>query len=160
MSQVIGRYFLSIAAAAMLLSLLQSIIPKGPVRQTAGFVGGLLVVLAVLSPVVNLDFDGISHTISEIQIQRDLMETDVLTRNKELTSDIIKQRCESYIWDKARELGIDLQVTVSLGERDGYPYPVSVILTGKVTQEQRKRLSEEISQAMGIPGQQQEWNIR
>lgn len=160
MSQAIGKYLISVAAAAMLLSLVQSILPKGPVRRVAGFVGGLLVVLAVLSPVVSVDHDTLAQSIGQLQVETQAIEAGAIRANRELLSDIIKQRCETYIWDKANELGADLEVSVTLSQDDEYPYPVSVVLTGSVTPEQRLRLTENISRDMGISSRQQEWKTR
>ena len=157
MSQAIGKYLLSVAASAMLLSLSQAMVPKGAVRRIAGFVGGLLVILAVLSPIVSIDPDELSQYISAFSIDT---ETGAIIDDREILSGIIKDRCESYILDKAKELGATLEVSVDLCEDAHYPYPVSVVLTGQVTPEQKMRLTEEISLDMGISPQQQEWNVR
>ena len=157
MSQTIGKYLISISASAMLLSVSQTLLPKGAVRQIAGFVGGLLVILSVLSPVVALDVDDISQYIPVFSFQP---KTEAITGGEEILSDIIKQRCQSYILDKANGLGAELKVAVALSEDAPYPYPVSVVLTGCVTPEQQKELTEEISLEMGISPQQQEWNVR
>lgn len=157
MSHAIGKYLLSVASSAMLLSLSQAMLPKGAVRQIAGFIGGLLVILTVLSPVVSIDPDELSRYVSAFSVD---METDGITDNSQILSDIIKQRCESYILDKAKELGANLEVSIVLCEDTHYPYPVSVILKGQVTPEQKMSITEMICLDMGIAPQQQEWETR
>lgn len=157
MNHAIGKYLLSIASSAMLLSLSQAMLPKGAVRQIAGFVGGLVVILAVLSPVVSIDPDELAQYLSAFSVD---LEANGIADDGQILSDIIKQRCESYILDKAMELGAELEVSVGLYEDAHYPYPVSVVLRGQVTPEQKMRLTEIISLDMGVSPQQQEWKIR
>ena len=159
MSGAVGRYPLSVVASAMLLSLVQSILPKGPVRRIGGFVGGLLVIIAVLSPVVDVDYDALARSITRFQVEAEDIEASVSVSNRELMSGIIKQQCETYIWDKANKLGADLEVTVTLSE-DEYPSPIYVALTGKFTQEQRNLITEYIARDIGVPVQRQEWKLK
>lgn len=160
MSGKIGAYLVSVATATILLSLVQSLLPKGAVKQVAGFVGGLLVVLAVLSPIVKIDPEEIVRSASRFQRQTRSMTQQIQTENEALMAPIIKERCETYILDKARQQGAEIQAEVTLEEQNGYPCPVSVVLTGAVTPEQRAWLTQEISQSMGIPAQRQEWILR
>lgn len=153
------NYLLSVISSAMLLSLTQSLLPKGSVRQVASFVGGLLVVLAVLSPVVDLDVHSLSDAFTEFSLETETFGIQTEDAGQEWMADIIKQRCATYIWDKANALGADLEVEVILSEEEGYPIPVSVVLTGKATPEQKTRMEEYISGDMGIPVQRQEWKI-
>lgn len=159
MSGAIGKYLLSVAASAMLLSLVQSILPKGHVQQVVGFVGGILVILAVLSPVMDVGYDSLTQTIIQFQKEAEEIEATAIIDDRQLISDIIKEKCRTYIWDKANELGADLEVEVILSEDGDYPYPVSVILTGRASSGQRIRIEEYISQDLGIPAQRQEWNV-
>lgn len=159
MKQAVSQYLLSIVAAAMLFSLTRSILPKGAVRRIAEYVGGLLVIIAVLAPVVQIEYDSLARSIMRIQIETNNIKTETIDGKREVMADIIKQQCQTYIWDKANELGAELEVEVILNQ-DQYPYPIAVILTGKATPEQRHSLTEFISRDMGISAQGQEWNLR
>lgn len=160
MSETIGKYLLSVIASAMLLNLTQILLPKGSVRKVAGFLGGLLIVLAVLSPVVDLDMSSLADSLTQFQFETEAMGAGLAENDREWMAAIIKDQCETYIWDKANTLSADLEVEVILSEEDEYPIPVSVKLTGKATPEQKSRIAECISGDMGIPVQRQEWNIR
>ena len=160
MTNVIGRYLLSVSAVAMLLSVVQTLLPKGAVNRICTFVGGLLIVIVVLSPVVDIDFDGLARSF--MRIPNETLQTEVQTFQPEndLLADIIKQNCEEYIWDKANELGADLEVDITLSEDEDNPCPVSVVLTGRASLQQRTALMDCIRADMGIPSQRQEWRLR
>lgn len=157
MNGAIKEYLLSVAASAMLLSLIQTILPKDSVRRVAVFIGGLLLVLAVVSPIVDLDYDSLAQSITDFRAEATEIETYAASSDRELMAEIIKEQCRTYIWDKANELGANLEVEVTLSKDGDYPYPVSVILIGKLTSEQRSQLTEYISRNMDIPPQRQEW---
>ena len=160
MSGELGRYLLSVSAASMLLCVGQALLPNGAVRRIAAFAGGILVVLAVMSPIIDIDYNHLLSSFEQFEIERGEIKTDSIAVNRSLMTDIIKERCRTYILDKARDLGAELTVEVSLSEDEVYPLPVHVILTGSATVEQQKKLSECIAEDMGIPVQRQEWNIR
>lgn len=158
MSGAVEKYLLSVIAASMLLGLVQIILPKGSVRNVATFVGGLLVILSVLLPVADFDYDQLVRSVTNIQIET---SDDIgIAINEELMADIIKEQCRTYILDKAKGLGAELEVEVVLSEKDVYPYPIAVVLRGKVTSDQKTQLSEYISRDLGIPVREQEWYLR
>lgn len=160
MTGAVGKYLLSVSAAAMLLGVVQTILPKGAVHRLCTFAGGLLVVIVVLSPVVDVDYDGLARSI--MRAANEAIETDitVFSEDNNLMADIIKQKCEAYIWDKANELGADLEVDITLSENEDNPYPVSVVLVGSATPQQQFSLSACIRDDMGIPPKRQEWRLR
>lgn len=157
MTGAVGTYLLSVAVAALLAALVQSLLPKGGVRRAAGFAGGLVLILAVVSPVARLEYDDLAKSIARIQTETEQLQTGVSTGSREILSQIIKQRCEAYILEKARNLGLSLEVTVTLQDDGTYPYPAAAVLKGTFTQAQRGALTAEISQNLGIPARQQEW---
>lgn len=160
MSKAIGAYLISVVASVMLLSLIQSLLPKGTVKKVAGFVGGLLVVLAVLSPAVKIEPEQLLRYAAEFRRETRDITGKIETGNEELMARIIKEQCQSYILDKASQRGLDVKVEVILGKEGGYPCPVAVSLTGTVTPAERSWLTKEIARDMGIPANRQEWRAR
>ena len=159
MTGAIGKYLISVSATAILLSLVQTILPKGAISKVCSFVGGLLVVIAVLSPLAEIDYDGLARSFMRSANATINAELPAYNRQNELLTEIIKQNCETYIWDKANELGADLEVDVTLSDDEDYPCPISVVLTGKATTQQQYLLKEYIQSDMGIPIQRQEWQL-
>ena len=150
------EYLLALTTAAILGSMLQSLLPKGSVRRAALFAGGLVMILAVMSPLTEVKENTLSHIIAHIHVEQEAMETGIRTENREILSSIIKERTEAYIWDKAEEIGLSLQVDVKLDESE-YPIPVGVVLIGKFSPEQRRLLTAVIETDLGIQEDSQEW---
>ncbi len=157
MTEGIRNYLLAVAAAGILVSLLLSLLPAGPLRRTGQFVGGLILVLAVLAPVAQVELADLSRALARIRVETKEAITGVQTDNRELLAAIIKEDCETYIWDKAQEMGLELEVEVTVEAGVNYPYPTAVTLRGAVTAAQQAALSQWIEENLGIPGAQQEW---
>ena len=77
----IRQWLLGILAAAMGLSLLYALLPKGAVRAAAKATGGLILLLAVLGPAAGLDL------------------SDLAVRYEDLSRDM-EQQAETY-WSLA-----------------------------------------------------------
>ncbi len=157
MTEAVKTYLLSVAAVSLLLALIQAILPNGAAKRTATMAGGLLVILAVLSPLAKLDYDSLARSIARIQIETEALETGVSVGNRELMADIISERCQAYILDKAEEMGVMLQVEITVSQGTGYPYPTEAILRGTVTETQRSILTAYIADDLGIPAESQTW---
>ena len=71
-----------------------------------------------------------------------------------MRAEIIKQRTEAYILDRASAMDAQIKVSVSLG-KDGIPK--SVRITGRISPMNRSRLTDVIAADLGIPREQQEW---
>jgi hypothetical protein len=76
---------------------------------------------------------------------------------RQAMEEIIKTQAEAYILDKAADLGVSLDVYVSLTSQD-LPVPQGVILTGSVSPYQRSVLSQDIEKHLGIEGGKIQWN--
>lgn len=157
MTAAVRGYLLSITAAALLLALVQALLPQGAARRTAAMVGGLLILLTVLSPLAKLDYDSLAKSIAQLQMETETMRTGIEVGSRDLMAGIIKQRCETYILDKAGQMGLTLEVEITLSEGVDYPYPVSVTLRGAATEAQKRTLTAYITENLGIPAERQEW---
>ena len=72
----------------------------------------------------------------------------------EALSAVIAEKTETYIWDKAYQLGLDVtaSVTVAAGE-SGIPLPESVTLAGPYS----PALAAAIEEGVGVPVERQYW---
>ena len=69
---------------------------------------------------------------------------------------IIKDRLQSYIQDKAHELGAVLQAEVIVSE-DSYPVPKKIILTGQVSPDMRLLITDCLSEVLGVAKEDFDW---
>lgn len=157
MTAAVRGYLLSITAAALLLALVQALLPQGAARRTAAMVGGLLILLTVLSPLAKLDYDSLAKSIAQLQMETETMRTGIEVGSRDLMAGIIKQRCETYILDKAEQMGLELRVEITVSSGADYPYPTAVTLQGTAAERQKQMLTAYIVENLGIPAAQQEW---
>lgn len=71
-------------------------------------------------------------------------------------ADIITQRTEAYILDKAASMSVALQVEVTLSEENP-PVPRAVTLTGALSPYQKSTLEDFISGNLGIAKEEITW---
>ena len=146
------EWLTSIVVVTLLLSVAQTLVPEGSIRRVASFVGGLILLAALLRPVLGtdlerlrLDLDGYEQALQEARQELASSGETELTKR-------IEERTAAYISDKAASLGINCraEVTTAAGE-DGVPRPDRVELScGKSA-----ALSAYIAEELGIPEERQ-----
>ena len=142
-----------VLAAAMALSLLYALLPKGAVRGAARATGGLILLLVVLGPLAGLDLSDL--TLRYQDLSRD-MERQAEAYRQEGQAQLelgIQQRTAAYISEKAAQLGLSCRPRVETAWRDGVPYPSGVTLDIAENQ----ALAEVLTDELGIPPSQQHW---
>ena len=77
MTAGIRGYLLAVAAAGILVSLAAALLPKGAMHRTGQFVGSLVLVLAVLSPVAQLDLPDMAKAISGARMEAREADTGI-----------------------------------------------------------------------------------
>lgn len=115
----IRQWLLGILAAAMGLSLLYALLPKGAVRAAAKAAGGLILLLAVLGPAAGLDLSDLAVRYEDLS--RD-MEQQAETYRREGQAQLelgIRQRTAAYISEKAAQLGLSCHPRVEVTWRGG-----------------------------------------
>ena len=125
---VFRTWLFGIVAAAMVLSILYALLPKGALLTVARCTGGLIMLLVVIRPLLALDLTGV-HTDYEawqrtIQQQTD----DYADANRQEMAAIIQQETAAYISEKAAELGLTCSPEVTCQLQDGVPFPVEVTM--------------------------------
>lgn len=157
MMETIGRYIVSLSAAAMICGILKSFLPsKSPSAAVLQLVAGIFLTFVAIRPLTRVEL-GDLPVISgwylsdgeDASAQGDLLA-------KEAMADIIKSQTEAYILDKARLLQAELHVTVILSDDDPQ-VPVSVRLSGFVSPYARSRLEHILWEDLGIAKENQIW---
>lgn len=149
----IRQWLLGVLAAAMALSLLYALLPKGAVRGAARATGGLILLLVVLGPLAGLELSDLALRYEDLS--RD-MERQAEAYRQEGQAQLelgIQQRTAAYISEKAAQLGLSCRPRVETAWRDGVPYPSGVTLDIAENQ----ALAEVLTDELGIPPSQQHW---
>ena len=152
-----GRYIVSVSAAAILCGIIKNIFPsKSTNAALLHLASGIFLSLVAIQPLARIDLKALPAIpdayLSEAQSVSE--QGQFLARDS--MEDIIKSQSEAYILDKARELGADLTVEITLSDANP-PAPNSVRLTGKISPYGKSRLQAIILEDLGIPKENQIW---
>ena len=143
------EWLLGVTAAALAIALAQSLTPEGTVKKVGKLVGGLVLLLAVIKPIAQVDPTALAGLWTVPGY-----EAEATTQGgEEVLKILIAQKTGAYIVDKGQSLGCEVteaQVTVA-GDDSGWPVPWSVVVQGDWTVEQREELSRVITEELDIP---------
>ncbi len=152
MTEFIRQWIISVTCAAMLAAVLQTLLPKGGAGAAGRLAGGLLLLIATVQPLVGLDYDSLAQALAQLRLEQSISSQELAELNSGLLEELIEEQTQSYILDKAEELGMTCQVTVTCErQEEGLPIPSSVTVSGSFTQEQVDSLSQIIEADLAIP---------
>ena len=146
------NWLTAILATTLFLSVAEKLVPEGSLRKITSMTGGLILLIVLVQPLTKLkigqlqwDYSGYSAAIEERQ-------AELQEENDAELAELIAERTEAYILDKAASLGLSCQVEVATktGE-DGIPRPDSAILSCGKSEELAAYLENEL----GIPKERQ-----
>ncbi len=149
-----------LCAVSLLCGAALSILPEGGVKRVAEILCTASLILAVISPIKELDLDVLALENARLHE----LETSLAQQGQEaeerLNRLVIEQEYETYIMDKASELGIeglaaDVEVQWSL---EGFWIPYGAEIRSACSQDSRERLSQLLVSDLGIPYERQRWN--
>ena len=146
---LLGIIFTSFAAG-----LANELVPKGRERIFVRMVSGALVMLAMLRPLGTFSWDKVRIPVGDFSGQIERQADAYRLEQQKTLSAIIAERTQSYIWDKATELGLDCTVRVRVTKGEGnIPLPEMVELGAAYD----PVLAVWIEEVVGIPAQNQIW---
>ena len=152
--RILEQWLIGVVCAAMVVSIANALMPSGPVKRIGKFVGGLVLLIALLAPLTTLDYEAMAETISASQFSAIEGQIQPQEINEQVMKTIIEDRTAAYISDKAQTMGISCEVRVETevgGE--GVPVPVRVRLETPYHPE----LSAWIEEELEIPEERQIW---
>lgn len=156
MTELIRNWLLGVTCAAMLLALAEALTPEGSVKRICKLAGGVVLLLAAIGPVAKLEEADFARITERYQSRAEEYREALDEETENLYETIIAEKTGAYILDKAKELGMTCQVSVTVGwEADGTPRPAAVILRGAWTREQKEELTQIIASDLGIPAAMQ-----
>jgi hypothetical protein len=162
MSEVLRSWVIGLAGAAMVTAVAMTITPEGRVKKVVSLICGLVTILALVRPLADFDYLDFAKNIASYRQNAETFSSDVRDVNENLTRLIIEDKCETYILDKGKSLGMgDLAVTVTAAwSKDGYWYPSGAQLSTNADKESREKLCQSIEAELGIPPEELIWSMR
>lgn len=156
MTELLRDWLLGVTCAAMVLAIAEALTPEGGVKKICRLAGGLVLLLAAVSPVVKLDEGALTRALTEYHVTAQNYGDVLVEKNNILYKTIIEENTAAYILDKAETLGISCGVEVEFAYDDeGMPYPRETRVFGRWTEEQKAQLSLLLEKDLGIPPEQQ-----
>ena len=150
---LLKTWLFGVIAAAMALSILYALVPKGALLTIAKCTGGLIMLLVVVRPLLALDPAAL-HIRYEEWDRLIGQQTEAYTaENQQKMEAIIQKETAAYISEKAAQLGLNCHPRVEVTWRGGVPYPGSVTLD----MAENRALSAILEEDLGIPPSEQHW---
>lgn len=154
----VRQYLLSVTAAAIICAIIKVITEnKKSSYSVIKLLTGIFITITVVAPWRSLDFSDISSYIKNFSLEADTAVATGIEYAQEESAALIKEQVEAYILDKARTLGLELQVSVTMNA-DSPPMPCSVSIQGNAAPYAKERLTQYLTEEMGIPEACQTWN--
>ena len=113
--------------------------------------------MTALTGLAGWELSDVAEELTKMRIAAEEARTGVEIGNREALSAIIKSKTEAYIWDKADEMGVALEVEVETRDLGSGPYPWRATLTGTCGGEKRTALTQYIEENLAIPEARQVW---
>lgn len=145
------QWLLGVTAAALAVALAQALTPEGTVKKLLRFIGGLVLLLAVVEPLKGF----VPAALPEPGELAPSVET-AETAGEEVMKTLIAQKVGAYIVDKGDQLGCPCTAQVTVAEdENGWAIPWAAEMRGKWTAKGREELSRLLAQELNIPAQRQ-----
>ena len=150
-------YLLGITVVALCCGILSAVLgKKGLTSGTVKFLCGIVMLLAVVGPLLNLQIGNLQGSFKGFSQEADAVTAFGRETALKEYAGIIKERTAAYILDKAESLGAELTVEVTLSD-DEPMVPCAVKLSGAISPYAKKVLSNTIANDLGIQVEEQIW---
>ena len=153
MVEILRGWLLGLVAAALILTVLRALVPKGSIRPVARVTAGLVLLLVLLRPLAGLGGGSLRVRYDELEREITARIEDYQALHENELESIIADSTAAYISEKAASLGIDCRVQVEVRTEDGLPLPYGASLDV----ERDQVLSDYMAQELGIPASRQSW---
>lgn len=154
--ELMRQYVISVTTAAIVCGMLTAMLKKGPMQSLVKLLCGFFLAFTFLNPIGRLRIDPIPDDLGMdySTASETAKEGERLARNS--LEQIIKQRFEAYILDKASDLNLSVEVEVILSDGE-LPVPQGVQIRGLVPEPAKGRLEAYLEDDLGIAKENQTW---
>lgn len=150
----VRQYILSVICCALICAIIPLFAGESE-KQILRLICGVFLTVTTLSQFLKVNMEEILASVIPQQEYESATSEGVFMA-KDCLSQIIKMETEAYILDKARAEGLDISVSILMGEEDP-PLPGGVTLRGNISAEKKAWLSQMLSEEIGIPEEAQNW---
>lgn len=155
MDGILGNWIMGLSGAAVFCAVMCELCPKGSVKSVVKLLCGMVMALALISPLLNMELPYYAMNLAEYRLMAEEAASDGKSESDTLSRTIIEEQCRAYILDKGQALGADIQdAGVKLRwSSEGFWYPVGCEIKGKY----HGGLAAAISSELGLGDESQVW---
>jgi len=148
------QYFLSLFICSLGCSIAAQMTEGSKQKALLRFISGIVLVIVLFRPLTDLELDALLVLpAGNWEIADDYIAEGEKTARDEMEKHI-KASCETYILEKAKKLGADIAVQVSLDEDQ---VPAYIVIRGELEPEVQKKLQETLVTDLGVPKENLQW---
>lgn len=147
MIELVRSWLLGVTGVAIFTAMAESLMPEGAVKEVGKLTGGLVLLVAALTPILSLDLEEMLP----------VSQWEAVTITQELEEDrknqweaIIVEDLAAYIVDKAAAEGIFCTAQVTCRPEGEIYLPESVTITGTFTPQQRTYLYQLVEEDLQV----------
>lgn len=154
MIKTVGEYILLLTVSALICSIMLSVFPNEPMHMLIRLIGSVFLITTALSPLVKLEIPDFKDYLTTFKDDGSEFVQDGIYMAESERNALIKNGLQTYILDKAAEMGCQIYVEILL---DSKGKPLSVRLEGNIPSEIKQKLSNLITNDLGISEDDQRW---
>ena len=156
---ILHNWIRSLTAASAAAAVAKQLTPAGPVKKVTELACAAMLLGVLILPALDLDMSSLALSMAEYRSTQAALVRDVEEREKQLLRTYIEQQCAAYILDEARNMHMeDIRAAVKVKWRDEHWVPCEARISGKMTAEELRRLSDCLTSELGIPEERQYWD--
>lgn len=152
----IRQYILSVICIAILCGLTQTLFSKSSTGTLVKLITGLMITITVIGPLLRETDFSLGLYLDEISADGQWAVAKGEEAAIQTMSERIKEKTETYILDKAAQMGAAITVDVNL-EESMPPAPAEITIKGTVSPYVKKQLTDCLRNDLGIPEDKQIW---
>lgn len=153
----------AIIGTAAVCAVCSSLTPEGRVKKATELVFGIVMIIAIISPLKALDFEVYSISAEKYKLRSEELVAEGNEARENLDRRIIERKYAAYILDKAEKSGVTpLAVNVQCRwSNDGYWYPsgVEITLASQSDEEKCIAVKSAVEAELGIDATHQIWRV-
>lgn len=148
------KWLLSIIGTAFLIAIAEALMPDQRVREVGRLVGGLLLLLALLNPLLQLRLGEWDLSVGDYFSQVEEKENTYRQQQTDSFEILIKEECEAYIVTAAEELGLTVSAQIETAFDDNGTVQITSV---RLNIPYHTALSARIEEDLGLGPAQQNW---
>lgn len=144
------------ACLSIIAGISASLLRSSETVRRIRLLSSLLMMVMIISSLTKIDFH--SFLTQDWYFQEEGMQyaRQGESLSREAAADIIQAELSAYIESRAAEQGISVEALVQISKSD-QPLPEAILLSGRFTDNQKQAFSRQITQELGIAGENQQW---